>query len=125
MLVMDENVVLRTLQSFPAGSSGGPDGLRPQHLLEMVCCKEPGPNLLAFLTAFLNLVLSGSSPSQITPLFFGARLIALGKKSGGVRPTAVGCVATVDCQLCCFLFRYQTSHIFQSSSVRHWYLRWM
>ena len=84
--------MLRSLRSFPAGSSGGPDGLRPQHLLDMVSCKESGPNLLTSLTAFVNMVLSGSCPSQITPLFFGARLIVLGKKSGGVRPIAVGCV---------------------------------
>ena len=39
-LVMDEQAVLRVLRSFPAGSSGGPDGLRPQHLLDLVQCRE-------------------------------------------------------------------------------------
>ena len=91
-LVMDEQAVLRVLRSFPAGSSGGPDGLRPQHLLDLVRCRESGSNLLTSLTGFVNMVLSGSCPSQIIPLFFGARLIALNKKSGGVRPIAVGCV---------------------------------
>ena len=91
-LRLDEQAVLRVLRNFPVGSSGGPDGLRPQHLLDLVHCRESGSNLLTSLTSFINLVLSGSCPSQVIPLFFGARLIALSKKSGGIRPIAVGCV---------------------------------
>ena len=30
-------------------------------------------------------------PAQVRPLFFGASLVALEKKTGGVRPIAVGC----------------------------------
>ena len=58
----------------------------------MVLSRESGSLLLTSLTGFINLVLSGSCPSQIIPLFFGARLIALNKKSGGARSIAVGCV---------------------------------
>jgi hypothetical protein len=124
-LVMDENVVLRTLRSFPAGSSGGPDGLRPQHLIELVCCKESGSNLLASLTAFVNLILSGSCPSQITPLFW-RKTQCTWQEIWWCSPNCSWlCFTAADCQMCCFLFRGQTSHVFQSSSVRHWYLWWM
>jgi hypothetical protein len=124
-LVMDENIVLRTLRSFPAGSSGGPDGLRPQHLIELVCCKESGSNLLASLTAFVNLVLSGSCPSQVTPLFW-RKTHCTWQEIWWCSPNCSWlCFTTADCQMCCFFFRGQTSHIFQSSSVRHWYLWWM
>ena len=37
----------RSFFSFPAGSAGGPDSLRPQHLRDMVLRKEaswPGAN---------------------------------------------------------------------------------
>lgn len=76
--------------SFPAGSSGGPDGLRPQHLKELVLCRESGSDFLGDLTAFVNMVLAGSCPKEIAPYFFGGRLLALSKKSGGLRPIAIG-----------------------------------
>ena len=37
---MDEDDVREAVLSFPAGSVGGPDGLRPQHLRDMVRCHE-------------------------------------------------------------------------------------
>ena len=36
-LQVTEADVLRAVKAFPAGSSGGPDGLRPQHLLVGAC----------------------------------------------------------------------------------------
>ena len=41
-LQVSEIVVLKAVRSFPAGSAGGPDGIRPQHLLELVQSKEMG-----------------------------------------------------------------------------------
>uniref|UniRef100_A0A1X7VK11 Reverse transcriptase domain-containing protein n=1 Tax=Amphimedon queenslandica TaxID=400682 RepID=A0A1X7VK11_AMPQE len=43
------------------------------------------------LTSFVSLVVNGAVPEEVRPLFFGARLTALSKKRGGVRPIAVGC----------------------------------
>ena len=46
---------------------------------------------MSAITAFVNKVLSGRCPSAIAPIFFGGRLIALNKKSGGInRPIAIG-----------------------------------
>ena len=42
------------------------------------------------LTTFVNKVLSGNIPNEVKPFFFGANLTALNKKTGGVRPIAVG-----------------------------------
>ena len=90
--VMEEDII-KAVRSFPNGSAGGPDGLKPQHLKDMI-----GPSavdgfqaLLPALTSFVKLVLEGRAPSSITPYFFGANLTALQKKDGGVRPIAVGC----------------------------------
>ena len=47
--------------------------------------------LLPALASFTELVLSGNTPSLIRLYFFGATLIALRKKEGGVHPIAVGC----------------------------------
>jgi len=72
------------------GSAGGPDGLRPQHIRDLLMCREAGPEFLSALTAFANLVLAGGCPSVISPVFFGERLLALNKKSGGIHPIAIG-----------------------------------
>ena len=45
---------------------------------------------LSSLFAFISHVLNDSTPIPLWPLFFGARLVALTKKDGGVRPIAVG-----------------------------------
>ena len=84
---------MAAIRSFPKGSAGGPDRLKPQHLKDMVQgveIAEDSPFLCA-LTEFCNLVLHGDVPDEVRPFFFGATLVALRKRSGGVRPIAVGC----------------------------------
>ena len=89
-LSVDESEVRRPVLLFPAGSAGGPDNLRPQHLRDMLLCRESGQDFLTALTAFVNLALAGGYPSEVTPVFFGGRLLALNKKTGGIRPIAIG-----------------------------------
>ena len=89
-LLVDENEVRCAVLSFPSGSAGGPDGLRPQHIRDMLLCREAGSDFLTALTAFVNLVLAGGCPADVAAVFFGGRLLALKKKSGGIRPIAVG-----------------------------------
>ena len=90
VLSVSEVEVRHAVLSFPAGSSGGPDGMRPQHLKDLVLCQESGVDFLTALTGFTNTVLAGLCPKDMSPFFFGGRLIALNKKSGGIRPIAVG-----------------------------------
>jgi hypothetical protein len=42
------------------------------------------------ITALVNLFLQGWCPSEVTAVLFGGKLLALTKKSGGVRPIAIG-----------------------------------
>jgi len=81
--------VRRAALSFPTGSAGGPDGLRPQHIRDLLLSSVSGPELLSALTAFVNLVLAGGCPARVAPIFFGRRLLAL-DKDGGVRLIATG-----------------------------------
>ena len=85
--------VAKAIRSFPNSSSGGPDGLRPQHLKDMIGpgSGEGGVAFLKALTAFVNEVALGKTPDVVRPFFFGASLIALWKEDGGIRPIAVGC----------------------------------
>lgn len=81
------------MQSGPCGSAGGPDGLRPNHLKEMIGPSATGGRgvLLPALASFVQLVLEGKTPPSIHPYFFGANLVSLRKKDDGIRPIAVGC----------------------------------
>jgi len=89
-LSVDEADIWKALRSFPAGSSGGLDGLRPQHLLDLVNCADSGPILISALTGFVNALLGGGCHTVVCPILFGGRLIALDKKDGGIRPIAIG-----------------------------------
>jgi len=83
--------IVKAIRSFPNGSAGGPDGLKPQHLKDMIGPSVNTSGLLSALSLFVQLVLDGRTPAPWRPFFFGANLTALQKKSGGVRPIAVGC----------------------------------
>ncbi len=68
-------------------------GLSPL-LLKRACITPSNPlfgaNCLSTLTAFLQKLINGELPANISPFFFGAILIALKKKDGGTRPIAIG-----------------------------------
>ena len=87
-----EDMIVRAIKSFPNGSAGGPDGLMPQHLKDLISSGAGSGReaILSTLASFVELVLSGNTPTSVRPFFFGANLIAL-QKGGGVRPIAVGC----------------------------------
>ena len=72
-----EAVVMNVIRTFPAGSSGGPDGIRPQHVLDLVSCRESGPALLAAITGFVNGLLDGRCSPVVAPILFGGQLVAL------------------------------------------------
>ena len=88
--IVTANVVKTAILSFPAGSAGGPTGKCPQILIDLTSPSngDAGTRLPEKLTEFVNLVLSGNLPPCIRPIFFGANLIALGKKGGGIRPVS-------------------------------------
>ena len=92
-LEVSSSVVLEAISSFPAGSAGGPDGLRPQHLKDMVYSPscDGYAELISTLTDFVNMVLAGRVTPAARPFFFGASLVGLLKNDAGVRPIAVGC----------------------------------
>ena len=89
--VITEEEVASAIRSFPRGSAGGPDGIHPQHLLDLTSTSAElgGKNLLRVLTALTNLILQGDVPQSVKPVFFWATLIPLRKKEGGIRPIAV------------------------------------
>ena len=89
---IDANAVRRAIMSFPNGSSGGADGLLLQHLKVIIgpAAEDGALSVLNALTALITMILEGKTPAPIQPLFFGAKLTALKKESGRIRPIAVG-----------------------------------
>ena len=91
-LQVSSAAVRAAIQSFPNGSAAGPDGLRPQHLKDLLQgCSDVNP-LMDAITDFTNLLLTGKTPTSVRGAIFGANLLAIAKKSGGIRPIAVGYV---------------------------------
>ena len=90
--MLSANDIVEAIKSFQAGSAGGLDGLRPQHLKDMTSPYTglAGERLVTTLTEFANMYLVGRVPPAVHRLFYGATLCALAKKGGGVRPIAVG-----------------------------------
>ena len=83
--------VAQAICSFPKNSAGGPDGLRPQHLKDMLLDDSSRQFLLPTLASFVQLVLEGRTTLSIWPFFFGTNLTALHKKDGGIRPITLSC----------------------------------
>lgn len=78
--------------SFVTGSSGGDDGIRPQHLKDLISKNngEIGEQLLLAIKNLSNLMLNGEINEEFVPFFYGAVLIGLNKNEGGIRPIAIG-----------------------------------
>ena len=67
--------IKRAIKSFKPGSGGGPDGLLPQHLLDLTSEEigEPALTLLDTLTDFYNKIMfPGKIPNEICSTIFGA-----------------------------------------------------
>jgi hypothetical protein len=88
----DVDMVRRAIMSFPSGSGSGNEGFLSQHLKDLIgpVSQEGVMALLNALTSLVNLILEGRTPPLIRPILFGAKLTALTKEKGDVRPIAVG-----------------------------------
>ncbi|XP_047997318.1 uncharacterized protein LOC125234935 [Leguminivora glycinivorella] len=84
--------VVDAIFSFKNGSAAGLDGISPQHLKDLISHSvgDAAEQLICSLTKLINFMFSGKINSEILPILYGANLIALTKKDGGVRPIAVG-----------------------------------
>ena len=89
--VTDEEV-LSALNSFPREMGAGKDGLKAQHLVDMLhgTAEQVRKVTLDSYTAYVNLLLSGQLHASSAPFVTSAPLIPLMKKDLGVRPIAIG-----------------------------------
>lgn len=89
---IEDDQLLAGIASFPPGTAGGLDGLRPQILKDLfsLTLGEDGKELVKATKALLDIMLKGEVPASICPIFYDGSLTALLKKTGGIRPVAVG-----------------------------------
>ena len=88
-LEFESSDIRRACKSFPPGSTGGPSGLRPVHLQEMLKADDDD-NLSQSLASFVSDFNMGRLPQATRPWFCGARIVGLQKEPSGVRPVAIG-----------------------------------
>ena len=93
-LSVDKDLVLNRIRSFPKGTSCGRDGLRAQHLMDILggAASVIADDLLVSITGVVNLFLSGKCPSQLGEYIASAPLTPLVKPGDDIRPIAVGTV---------------------------------
>ena len=86
------DTIKSALQSFPNGSAAGQDGLRSEHMKNLVIRTAVNNLPLVAISGLVNLLLEGKT-STVRGASFVAILLAIAKKQlGGIRPTAVGYV---------------------------------
>ncbi len=88
-IVVSPEVTMRAIERFGRSAKGGIDEVTAQHLRDATAFND-ATHLTRNLTAFINMIFRGDRPDEVAKVFCGARLVAVKKKSGGVRPIAVG-----------------------------------
>ena len=91
-LQVNEEAVVKALNSFPKGTGCGRDGLRAQHLLDACNWSAPMEKeyLLKSITTFVNNMLKANSPKELAKFYASAPIVPLAKENGDVRPIAIG-----------------------------------
>lgn len=87
--VLSSKDVHAAANSFFPGTAPGPSGFRAEHLKDLLRA-DTSDQLLTALTKTVNLLASGRACAALKPTMGGARLIAINKKDGGLRPIAIG-----------------------------------
>ena len=66
-MILNE-VITVAIWSFPHGSAGGPDGIRPQNLVDLTSAsaERGSKDLLRALAEFTNFILRGDLPESVT-----------------------------------------------------------
>lgn len=81
-IAVSEGMVVRAIKSFPNGSAGGPDGLRPQHLKDMISSSDGADSPLLIALAAFSAKGRCLLPSDRT--FWGLPSLPLRKRGEGL-----------------------------------------
>lgn len=124
---VDIELIRRVIVSFPSSSSGGTNGLLPQHLKDLIrpAAEDGAVSVLNVLTSLITLILGGRTPAAVRSLLFGAKLTAFTKESSGIRPIAVRSAIRRLASKCAFLRALNTiPDILAPHQLGFWNPRW-
>ena len=79
------STILKEIRSFPAGSSGGPDGLTLQHLKDLLG-EGSDARLLEALTLVTNIMLAGELSQEINEVLYGGNCCRSRRKTENCDP---------------------------------------
>jgi hypothetical protein len=93
LYIVEPEQIQKCVYSFPLGTAPGPDGLKVQHILDILkaCPKDSEDDPRPSLGRLVSFLVSGKAPTEIAPFLGGARLVPLLKPDNGIRPIAIGC----------------------------------
>lgn len=93
-IIVDSRAVLGDIKSFPKGTLCGHDGLRAQHLVDVMsgAATAVADELLASIIGVVNLWLASKFPAALGEFISSAPLTPLLKPGGGIRHIVVGTV---------------------------------
>ena len=115
ILEVTNEMVKYGIKSFKNGSAAGIDGIFPQVIKDLtsISAGDAGLRLLIAITALCNFISQGKICKSICPYLYGALLISLTKKDGGVRPIAIGnTFRRLSFKIACKIIRSRTSTYF-------------
>ena len=87
--------MMKAICSFRPGSSPRPNGLRPQHVLDMVQASDD--DLVQHLVAFANMVLAGGVPKSFVPRSSVHPCTSCQRRMEGCVPLQWGALCDVWC----------------------------
>ena len=87
--VLTEEAMAKAILSFHKGAGGGPMGVRPDFLRQIIGEKRDKPGL-SLITRFCSLLADGQAPDGVRPFIAGANGFAFEKeiKAGAARQDA-------------------------------------
>lgn len=88
---LTESEIRAAVLSFSNSSSGGPDGICPRHLKDLIQKNNDFCPLIGVLTRFCSLLLNGRVPDFALETSYGANLLALRTEASDRLPLGILC----------------------------------
>lgn len=112
--------VTKAIMSFKPGSASGLDGFSPQHAKDLISKGNAAAaeSLIKAFCKLIDLMLFGKIPTKVREYLYGASLIALIKKTGGIRPIAIGSVyRRIAAKIACNRIKSNLSAVFRPNQL--------
>ena len=118
-----EKEVLKAIRSFPCGSAGSPDGLRPQHLKDLICdsAEKGGKDLVHALSSLYLACFGGKHTCYCSTIFLWSFTHSLEKEGRWCTSDRCGSDTTSSgLQVCWILYCPVDAYCVSTKPARVW-----